>query len=100
MITPASALPTLAPAPPKESFTPQAENGGEHGGEDSRNDDRENKTTRTGTEPKEFPLKFCTVCASNQNRYVHLCIVDMNLFAMACSMLCPRIAFLLLFVML
>ena len=75
MITPASTLPTLAPSPPQESITPQSENDGEHGGEDSRKDDGENKNTRTFAEQKEFPLKFCTVCASNQNRYVHLYIV-------------------------
>ena len=65
MITPASTLSTLVPAPPQESITPQTENGDEYGEEDSRKDDRENKNT---PEPKEFPLKFCTVCASNQNR--------------------------------
>ncbi|RPB22855.1 Ssu72-like protein [Terfezia boudieri ATCC MYA-4762] len=65
MVTPTSTLPTLAPTPPQESITPQAENGGDHDVDNSRRHDRENKNT---LEPREFPLKFCTVCASNQNR--------------------------------
>lgn len=61
--------PTQAPAttPSRESLTPQADNGDE----DAREGEWENKAVPASAEPSVFPLKFCTVCASNQNRYVH-----------------------------
>lgn len=31
-----------------------------------------------GSEKKDFPLKFCTVCASNQNRFVNFCFVPLS----------------------
>ncbi|KAF8475733.1 RNA polymerase II subunit A [Kalaharituber pfeilii] len=65
MITQTSALPTLAPAPPRESITPQAENNGTDIRDESN--DKDSKMLRSGS-TVDFPLKFCTVCASNQNR--------------------------------
>ncbi len=34
--------------------------------------------------PNEFKLKFCTVCASNQNRYGILCLLPRRLCVCVC----------------
>lgn len=60
-----TATPTQPPPPPPPTRPAQNFAGGYDGGDDG------DGNGPAQTDGGDFKLKFCTVCASNQNRYVN-----------------------------